>query len=948
MDKYVEKVKRLKDAIENDNYVKRYFFSKSTIDEEWFDALHEEGILDIAMFADIVKVGKQVEYPIWIEGDYLLRVTPAIPQKVIGLIRSYDTKKIVNPILKAKLIEIMSIALKTSCADDVEDLIMRIGNERWFDSKYQHLLAYPFQDLFNSLLKQKRIGIINILLETSFTFKLPPAGSRHSLDPQPQFDTHIYERLLESISDTIFVDKTEGLRMVEILSELLRQYIELDNKIHKYRSNEDDTSVIWLPRVEQENSRFGHLNEKLAITLRNILEINKDSLEISFLESVISSNKFLVHRRIILYIISRVKIGNSVNEVLNFILESLPITDTKHEIRLVLAEHYQRFTQTQKQKILQAIEELNDYDILLEQKLHLVEQGVIESQEKLQEVVAKYIESQKLHYLKVIEDNLTTQEKQKYGQLLEMEDTYEPRISLSSGMRSGPNSRYSREDIVAKTVPEVVQTILIEDSNWYTTHVHNEEMNAPEGLARLWEADVIERWSEYYNHLDLFLPNKALAPSFICHLIGGFEKVAKDTKTNLDDFIDFLANLVTIYQQDELPDLPVQDGFDYGSWREIIISTIRFLDDTLKLKTCISIEKESSVWKLLEFCLSYEGEDEVKNSEKLYLNDDVYGFTINSIHGISLHAIIHFNTWLNQNKKLKQPELDNRVKDIITSQLKLDLLSPFSVVGHYYPVINYYDRKFAVAIVPALFENKDKEKYQSAWESFLFNSVYKDFIVSLFEGYKNFLNFITDHDTESRLDPRQKVVEHIMVAYCHDLGKSSELFDHLFSKSNEIKEYAIEFIGRAFIPADSAPKDNSIKERIKQLWVRVLEDGTEPKTYLSGIGWWIVPNYFDNKWMLKNLIRTLEQSRGRIDPDFRVLASLATLSEEFPKETATALELMVKGEDSEKTYYFRDKEISTILKNTEKSKDTDTLLVATSIREELVSYGFINYRKHED
>ena len=97
--------------------------------------------------------------------------------------------------------------------------------------------------------------------------------------------------------------------------------------------------------------------------------------------------------------------------------------------------------------------------------------------------------------------------------------------------------------------------------------------------------------------------------------------------------------------------------------------------------------------------------------------------------------------------------------------------------------------------------------------------------------------------------------------------------------------------------------------------------------------------------MLKMFIDTLGKTGGIVEPDFRVLESLSQLSKDYPKLCLTALELMIQGNDAEKTYYFRDGEILEIIQNGESKKDQELDELADKIRNELVKYGILQYKK---
>jgi|GEM_PF-4980433 len=55
---------------------------------------------------------------------------------------------------------------------------------------------------------------------------------------------------------------------------------------------------------------------------------------------------------------------------------------------------------------------------------------------------------------------------------------------------------------------------------------------------------------------------------------------------------------------------------------------------------------------------------------------------------------------------------------------------------------------------------------------------------------------------------------------------------------------------------------------------------------------------------------------------------------------------MIKGKDTEKTYYFRDPEVLKIIETAESKNDEELTEMASNIRNDLVgNYGFLQYKK---
>lgn len=939
------KVERILTAIGDDQVAKHYFYTKPDLDEAWFDALNTEGAFDIKPISLIKKVGDQIEYYRWVEAEYLIKIAPKVPDKILTLINSYETASVENPIIKEKLLEIICILVQELTEPSVKELVTRVSKEKWFESRYLNLMVYKLEDLVKVLCEKKYYDTLIDLLPGILKLQKPSEDSKYKHDPIPLFESYTYQKIINHLAKLRFEPKQKASfkKVLTIILNLLQDHIQIDNNMRFYRERDDDTSVVWKPDISStEPDPHKDLDESLLDVARDQILQNIDLIDVNFIEKVISKNKYTVFKRLALFVLVQSDYPpEKVYELIKLWIQHENVTT---ELREVLKKYFKEFSSVQKKEILGQIEEMYDLDKLVEEKQFLLEDGRAKDAEDLRRQLTAYAARKKGEYLLPIAKDLSNKHKEHFKEVLILKDDYKPpHISSKGGFRSGPNSRLSIEEIKNSSIEELVKKFK-DDAVWFIDHAHNEEMYSPLGVARAWDADIKDRPEEYLNNLQYFKPDKLLPPVYVYHLFNGFEASLKEKKMDLTKLMTFLNELMQQYKDKTLPEFPVKDDFDVGGWDQVLIAILRFFDDTLQIKGAIKAEDEKTVLNFIEFCLNYRNESEIKDEEEKYSSKDYYTHSINSLYGLALHCSVRHAIW-RVNEGIAKQSLTDDMKKLIEEQLERKVKTAFSVYGHYYPTIFYYDQTFGKKIKSTLFDNKEDSLKYAAFESFLFNNVYKEIVDKLKDSYATLITSIDSiPKNEHGSDIKEKLVEHVMISYIHEVPGAEDLKVKLFQQDVNYLEHAISFVGRAYVSAERKKPEQNVIKKIKSLWEETLN--VEDLTYGKPFGWWLSSSFFDDDaWMLDMFIKTLEKTNGVIDPDFKVLRTLADLSKIHPAKCLAALLLMVNGKDKEKTYYFRDQEVTEIIENAEAKSEQELNETAEKIRNELVKYGFLQYKK---
>jgi hypothetical protein len=941
---YNLKVKKALKLIEDNPTSKQYFYNNAGVDANWFDALKDAGAFNFDSISNIRNVGEIIEYSRWVESEYLVRVTPDIPSKVLTLLLEYKTSGVENPIIREKLILITKILVEQLNEDQILPFIQRINNEKWFESTYLNLSPYELRDLIDLLVKKEYIRSLNILLPSVLKLLTPSKGSKYRQEPLPLFDVHTYGDILNSLSQITLElkNKSEFKILINILGDLLSNHIDIENNIRSRRNREDDNSTFWKPVINEKSDRSHRgLDEMLLDCISSIVTINTKLVNLKLILDLIKKHKYTVFKRLAIFVLtSNITDPNS---IIDHIVEWMSDTNTKNEVRNFLIKHYNQLGSEEKVKILTAIDNLFDIKKLFIKRQNVIKQGWVKNEAELMTQIEVYVKKSRSDYIKPIAKYLTASQRTKYKQELTGSDDFIPYKFSTGGFKSGPNSRLSAQSISNSSIKDLVQ-LFKDDASWFIGNVNNSDIYSPLGVAREWESDILSRPYEYLMNLDLFAPSVELPPNYIYHLFNGFEKVALEKKIPLPQLMEFLTKLLKLYINGGLPEFPIKDDFEVGSWEETLIAILRFLEDAMKMIGVIDLSYSNTIMGVIKYALDSQSDSVIKSDEAEYSNLDYDSYAINSIYGLALHCLFRFSIWQANSADTKH-SLSEEMKKAITHELTRGIKTTYSVIAHYFPIIFYADKDFAKKIKLTLFESADTQARYVALDAYLHNSVYKEVVECLSDSYVYFIDNIESlPNTEHGPSIVDRLIDHVMVIFVHGLPYGDKMKEALFKKSDTIKELAISFIGRAYISAEKKTNDLKVINHITKLWNECL---TETNIlYGKAFGWWIDKDFFSNtEWMLKQLIKTLKATSGVIDPDFRVLRTLADLSNQNPKLCLEALDLMIKGRDSEKTYYFRDGEISEIINNAESKNDTELNSLTDSIRNELVKYGFTQYRK---
>lgn len=911
----VEKVKAAIDTYKGNIVAKRYFFRN--IDLKWLQPLNAQRIFQHSLIDPI----NENEWP---EGDYLLRVSEKAPEQVYEILVGLDIKETSNSRVYEEILEILSKITKFT---DIEEVLDRVIAQKWFESKGRyHLLSYRVDDLVNAFIESKNYTLLGKLLEATLKFDKPveylDQEKRRYLDPQPYIEKHTLSNILEKLSTLEISDDADFSRALLALVNSLDQYLDIKFLLRSYetRDTSEDYSFVWKPSLYTDKDRLHQLNENLVVALRDFSVRNMTHF--SHIYEELNKKKYRIFGRLKLYILSK-------NEPLDLklclseILDNIPNENNIDELRELLKVSFSHFVEKDKETILNEID--NAFSTAKE----------------------SYQTAHKAYLLKIIEDQLDESSKGRFSDVLASPFEYSTSFT-SSGVRSGSNSRISKTQLEESNMNDVVKLLKSEET-FYIENPRNNELYSPRGFGRLWQSVITEHIDLYVDNLDNFKLEEIL-PLYIYHLLNGIQDaVVKDSKINWLKVLMYIEDTLEKYKTNNIYVSAMEDSFEMGDKEEVLFAILRLIEKGLRGKNAMSIKFQTRVWRIINLINSIGIDMDESFIEKN--EEDYFTYSINSIYGLLLHNVHYYALWVARKKDLS--ELPTEFQDFIRKFIKdsPNYKTGISVIGYFLPWTAMYAKKLFEDIKEHVLPVNNPEIRYVAWEAYIVNNVYGKAYQELREYYEIALSDINKDLPKRRYwaDVKEKLVEHIVVAYMYDLdvkGQSTLLKKLIEEGDTSQLKHVLDFAGRAYVSPHKSNKgvvDSRMVTKLEKMWNLFLSKKLSSSVYET-FGWWIKKDFYSsNKWLFDQAMKTLNLSKGYLDPDFIVLEQLVKLVRDYPLETVLMLEKLVKSTNKEKIYYFRDKEILAILSQAEKAKSDEVRAHSKEIRDTLVGFGFDQY-----
>jgi hypothetical protein len=251
------------------------------------------------------------------------------------------------------------------------------------------------------------------------------------------------------------------------------------------------------------------------------------------------------------------------------------------------------------------------------------------------------------------------------------------------------------------------------------------------------------------------------------------------------------------------------------------------------------------------------------------------------------------------------------------------------------------DKDWTSKNISNIFKNGEFKKLgDAAWESYLLQRLYSNVFKELKNEYEKRVKQLKSQEDFDKiaLNPRKRLATHIASLYLSKIEGSDSLFD-LFLKyaPPELIEHCYETMGRIL---EQIKKEKTTPQRdLKQVWSR-KEIKSHPQA-----GWFFVYSPFDKKYNITMLDETLTETKGIIQPLYRVPGELVKYANDYPVETLACFEKMISAYQKNWELYHMEKELIEAIKIIKQGKNQEAISKANSI---INMMGQIGYEKFRD
>lgn len=857
-------------------------------------------------------------------GNYLVRIAAEKPAEIMDFILSYEEKAGSQSIKN----ELVQAVIKMPSENSVE-FVEKIIKEKWLiKDEGLSLLQYYINDLLKYLIESKKFKEAEKLTNTFLEIYANENKGRKSYSAK--IEDYQYHEALEYIK----------LVPAENLEPFIFILIKKLCKISRIESDNDssDFSQIWLPSIEdhEQNLNSENIGVSITRTIRDLLKNYTDYLTVNdpnkIKDKILSllDSQYLVIKRIKLYLF-RLYPDHFIQEIEFSLLNLFNEEDLWHEYFLLAKDTFHLVSKKTQTTLIEMIEK---------------------GPEK--ETDAKYIQYWKARRIKMVEKYLNEDKKVEHKDLLAIQFENPDFMSFHYSW-SGPETPFSEEILASMEIEKLIETII----SWAPSSTNAFDFSpSRDGLGRTLSLIVEKNPEVFIDNLGRF-ENDAIFPIYYRHIFYGFRNVLnKESDLDWTPTIPFLSKMIEKIKENSKK---YEEDESDNDWHSVAMSLASFINALLKKENSLNLSTcKLDIWEIIKTLCEYP--DPTPEHESKYGGDnmDPYTMSINSVRGEAFHALFSYMIWCNRISRKKETAdkielfIPIEAKEILEKHLVIEndpSVSIRSVYGKYLPWIISYDREWATKIIPDILPKENRDLRYAAWETYLSNPVFLEAFSIMEPYYMLAINELSVQAPKRRywINVIENLAGHVFLAYVYgmdNLGKP--LYKEYLEKATaDQRGEAISFFGRSIIMRDK-PINKKTKEpnlsKIKKIWIERLKT-SKSSGELKEFGWWAKENFFNNEWMLSQLLKTVKITKGEIEGDHWVIKTLNKLSIEYPLLCIEILDLIIRNKDNRRhTPAVYRKEIEAIISNVFKSENQQAKKICNKSIDYLTKMGFENLR----
>lgn len=887
-----------------------YFFDE--VDFEWFDFLEKNKFL---------KPTGQV-------GKYIRNIASKIPEKIIAFIKDYNVDYTIDDRNRS----IRQYFLQAACempAEKAIEVVEILEKQKWVQDVHASydFLIYEAKKLLEKLIEAKQKEASLLLTEKLLDVRKTLKDKYKLREVEGLADNHQYGEIVECLRKIPVENFPE---FIGVLVDKLRQTIDISDDKGLY-------TQIWRPSIEHSEM---HRDDVVDILIDGIIDLlktyfvycgesNIDALKV--IETLLKDEHV---------IFTRIKL---------FFYRKFP-DDCRSKIQWAIIDNFDVYgVEKEYDELIE--QEFDKIDIAFKEKyLELVVSGPKEKKKSDDE---KYLRYWKISKLILVKRSLNKQWQKIFADLLngDDEEKYKPMYSGIMTSWSGPTAPQKAIELGAMSLDKLIGYLV----EWTPKKGFAEPSRM--GLGREL-VEVIKSDPQTYSENALLFEDEGLHVVYLYQYFFGLKEALRNGGQIVwPSVLELMKIIVDKAKTNSLPVFASEEDDWNVDWSNCFQYMADLLENGLNSsKHEIPKSLQKDVWEIIKYLC--EDKEPDLDYEKKYggENSDYYHLSINTTRGEAFHALFNYIFWHDKHfKKKGVSRIPDDVKLLLEDHLDIKREPGFtirSVYGRFFPWLFIYDKEWAQNIIEKLFPIDDFERRYAAWETYLINAVYPEIFEKLRPQYEKAITELrkTSLKTNKRpIDLFQRLVEHLMIAYFYEI---IEYDDPLLKKLDEMadweqKSWAINFAGRVYIASENAVREKEpSKERLKTFWENRLKESRNVEE-LKEFGWWMRVDFFDNEWMLKNLLETLNQTRGVIDPDYRTLEILDELAEKYPILAAQCLLKIVKAQYQDRFLRLtREKNILSIVRKLYRNENDEVSKIISQVSDHMLSLGDNDFRSY--
>lgn len=899
----VANIEILKKAIPSNRVSLGYFFEKLSTSENinWLQPLRTEGFFKYPPDPEYDLENKQVSLSPWPASRYLSRIAVLVPQQALEIALEIPDTEEVEGIENIHVYgDLLDIAINIPSQMSVQ-LLPRVL--RWVTLTYQGLLAEKYIAFMCHLVDGDQIDAAIELAEALLTqlFRI-----------QSSFELWHFRELLKTSLPALVV--VAGMRALRLFCDSLAVGIQ--------PVDEQDTSALnsstWRPAIEEHHQNVPQEFESARDLLISFIRDAAEQIvreKIGSLKEVIEQleqQDGSIFHRCTLYLLS-VFPQDAPELVTRYLTDRQQFdnVDIRHEYTLLAQVGFAFLSSNDQAKILAWVEQ-GPLDVEEVKAFYERQTG----KPPTEELIMGYIKSWQRDWLARLGPDLPPEWKDTYQRLVtEIGPALHPEFEMyvSEVRWERTSSPKSAEDLSAMPVKELVSFL----KNWQPSPSQGIEdiSPTPEGLRNQLVIAVETMPQRFAGQAGLF---RGLDPFYVHAILTGLERAASHQKVFPWRSVITLCDWV-IHQRRKPSRRKGAHPHHDPQWLEPTKTALSLLSLGLK-QTLVEIPMgfRARLWNVLQPLT--EDPNPTREDEQPFSGSpkELVGFSLNTIRGMALHAVIQYALWAQRNVQGNEREPGGfdtlaQVQEVLDHHLNLvydPSLAIRSIYGRWFPWLVLLDQQWTQRNIPRIFP--PGESYRDwrnvAWETYvIYCPPNVDALHLLFSEYQQAIGHIGESSTHARphpYNPDEHLAEHLMTFYWWgtlDVDEPEGLFVQFFMHASKpLRRYSFEYVGRSLFTAKESIS-LEVLARLQRLWEWFIERVSKPGMQetiipeLAAFGWWFSSGKFNDSWALMQLEKVLEFNE-KIDMPDKVVERLAQLSAKMPQQTVTCLSLLMQAE----------------------------------------------------